>query len=69
MKIQIIFMDMMIKIFLILGHFRRYLPISFQGYVILFKIFKGIWDIMDPTSRASQLYRFSWNATDLVWFV
>ena len=32
-----------------------YLPISFQGYGILFKIFKWIWDTRDPTSRASVM--------------
>ena len=34
----------MTQSFLNSGKFWRYLPISYQGYGILFKIFKGIWD-------------------------
>ena len=39
---------MVIQIFLNLGEFWWNLPIPFHGYGILFKIFKGIWDTMDP---------------------
>ena len=47
--------DMVIQSFLILGYFWQYLPISFQGYGILYRQFKGIWDITDPPSSASKM--------------
>ena len=47
-KIQITLRDMVIQSFLKLGEFLGYLPISFKGYGILFKIFKVIWDTWDP---------------------
>ena len=53
MEIQSTFRDMVIQSFLKWGEFWRYLPISFLGYWILFKISKGIWDTWDPPSRTS----------------
>ena len=43
---------MHVQSFLKLGEFSRlihvYMPVSFQGYGILFKLLKGIWDTKDP---------------------
>ena len=49
--------DMGIQSFLNLGVILVInLPIYFQGYGILFKIFKGIWDTRDPPSRVSEAH-------------
>ena len=40
-------MDIVIQTFLKWGEFRGYLSISFWGYGIFFKIFKGKWDTWD----------------------
>ena len=42
------FRDMVIQCFLNFGEFWWCLPISFQGYEIFIKIFKGIWDTRYP---------------------